>query len=128
MLTPDVARLNRLDTYRDGGSLSLSFSNKADQEFTLFFKIDRRTYQLPDNQKVYKHALLKAFTNKTYASPVTHDTMTLPEGGNTEQISWEDALAILDEALRLESDFESDYKWVFPEMIEVAKRSGKSQA
>jgi len=119
---PIAHRLKSLGVYRDGGSVSASFTEvDSDTEYCLFFKIgfSPNTDSKPRPRK-FRHAILKINKKAIYLSPITN--ISTPSFETEERsISWSDALKLL-EALRPQmADFKSDYLWVFEEMVDCAK-------
>lgn len=120
-----VVRLNSLDTYRDGGSVSASFEESELCTTTLMFRIHLGINDV--NQLVkkgYKVPTLERSIKVERISPVTGKT-NVDWDRSSEEVSWEVASAILRKLEPLVPSLESDYKEVFPSMIAIANAEGK---
>jgi hypothetical protein len=115
-------RLEGLDVYRDGGSISASFLNAEGISNTLFFKINIRATE-PDGPPKYFPPVLKTLKMLKRTSPVT--AVTTPYWQEEERASsWLEARRILDALEPQVEGFVSNYRWVFAVMQEVAASEG----
>jgi hypothetical protein len=114
------AKLLRLDTYRDGGSISASFKREGDNRFTLFLD---RILGANDEVVGYRKPVLEVCIHNIYTSPTTG--VSMPDlKWETHPSSWEEAKSILEELRPQVAEFESDYRWVFPTMVYAAENNG----
>jgi hypothetical protein len=114
-------RLESLDIYRDGGSISVSFFDAAGVSNTLFFPVNSRATQ-PDEQK-YFLPIVKRYVPVQRTSPITGKTGR--DWDKEERASsWLEANQILTALKPQFTDFVSNYRWVFAEMQEAAAREG----
>jgi hypothetical protein len=114
-------RLERLDIYRDGGSISVSFFDVAGVSNTLFFRINISATK-PDEQK-YFPPILEKYVPVQRTSPITGKTRR--DWDKEERASsWLEANQILTALEPQFTDFVSNYRWVFAEMQEAAASEG----
>ncbi len=116
--------LKKLDIYRDGGSISVSFM--CDGVFSeLFFEIDEGDQANCDDGPIcrkYKTPRLKEFHSFQWVSKVG---ATIDDSlQSTLPVSWETARVILRELSPQADGFVSDYLDVFDEMVCVAESEG----
>lgn len=117
-MIPEVNKLLSLDVYRDGGSLSASFSDNSGTQHELMFLI-KNTRNDRENIKKYRCAIIESFIKSEYISPVTglkSEKIDKKEKG----ISWDDAISLLNKIKPHISNFKSDYLWVFSSMSTIA--------
>lgn len=119
----NVKELVSLDVYRDGGSLSVSFTDEDKAEIMLFFKVNRVANEPKNSEDVSYNVPVVIKSPKGFISEV------LGVGSNKrkieEVITWVEALNILK---MLESQiecFESEYLWVYGKMLEIAHDEGR---
>lgn len=114
-----------LDTYRDGGSLSVSFLDGSGTERTLLFPV----HLAIDGAKKFARAgyfppQMAWCVRTPRISPITGlesmDTVRM-----TEAVTWEDARRILCELAPLMPQFQSEYTQVFPMMVAIAANDGR---
>jgi hypothetical protein len=123
-MQPTVAQLSGLDVYRDGGSLSASFFDLEKIEHTLMFPV-RFSDQEPSGskQRNYFPPVLERFIPVDRVSPITGIT-DRDWNKKSEPLSWQQAIAILAAMQPLIATFQTEYAWVYPEMVEIAKAGG----
>jgi hypothetical protein len=114
-------RLESLDIYRDGGSISVSFFDAAGVSNTLFFPVNIRATK-PDEQK-YFLPILGRYVPVERTSPITGKTYRDWEKEERAS-SWLEAKQILTALEPQFTDFVSSYRWVFAEMQEAAASEG----
>ena len=118
-MAPSIKELISLDVYRDGGSLSVTYSDGSENQFELIFTIDNEASESYRTRRFYKSATVIRYEKSEYVSPVTGIVSKKFE--RTEApISWTDAVALLHSVEPLMNSFESDYFWVFGSMLAVA--------
>jgi hypothetical protein len=122
ILDTQVVALKRLDIYRDGGSVSVSFVGANGFQYCLFFGIGRQA--TPDLAAGYRSPLLKWFRVFEYRSPITGDVSPGSEP-DSHTIEWSEARRILDDLAPFAAGFKSDHHWVFKEMVEAAAQHGR---
>ena len=123
-MIPNAVRLSGLDIYRDGGSLSVSFEDDAGVECTLMFPVDLvATGGRSFKRLGYKLPILQRFVARTVISPITG--IERPEIDSSEvSVTWADASRILQALEHQLPGINTDYAWVFPEMLVAAEREG----
>ncbi|WHI46113.1 hypothetical protein [Microbulbifer sp. VAAF005] len=118
-MTPEVSELLSLDVYRDGGSLSASFRDTEGTQHELIFTIDNYASDETDGFKFYKSASIESYIKSEYVSPITGISSPKTEK-HKASISWQEAITLLSNLKRFMVGFESEYRWVFKSMVEVA--------
>jgi len=123
-MIPTVASPTSLDVYRDGGSLSVSFRDSNDTEHTLFFPV-RLSVGAPRRfERVgYFPPKLERFIRTPRISHIT-GLESVDTTKETDSVSWEEAKQILSQLSPLISQLQTQYAYVFPEMLEVAANNG----
>jgi hypothetical protein len=123
-MLPQIAKLTRLDVYRDGGSISASFHGTDGDDYTLFFQRDRPA--TAETTTSFSFPKLHRYTPTEYKSPITG--VATPDWKRQESVlSWADARALLDlMALDVES-LATDYPEVYPAMRSAAMVDGKAR-
>jgi hypothetical protein len=120
-----VASPTRLDIYRDGGSLSVSFLDQDGFEWTLLFPV---CVQVVDPQSFemcgYSAPCLERFIDTSRISHVT-GLESIDVTKESAEVSWGLARRILLELSPMTSQFEADYAYVFPMMVEAAATNGR---
>lgn len=118
-------KLKRLDTYRDGGSLSASFEESKGSTTVLLFRV---LFGIDESNQVgklgFEEPQLIKYVKVDSASPVTGLINTDWEK-TAQVISWESAREILRKLEPLLRSFDGDNKDVLPSMISIASASGK---
>jgi hypothetical protein len=117
-----IVALENLGIYRDGGSVSASFSGDDARTYCLFFGIKRR--QTKEQPPGYRSPVLQSFTPSEYRSPVTGDVSPMWIE-DSKSVTWQEARAILEEISGYMAAFKSDYLWVYQEMVEAAAMNGR---
>lgn len=114
--------LTSLDVYRDGGSLSMTFLNQANQEWTLLFPIldlnspkdEYLTFDLPQ---------LIRYITLEHVSPVTGSVYDLADK-YTEEADWATAGEIIALAIVSDELFTHFPRWIYQDMTIIAKNKG----
>lgn len=114
-------KLSSLDVYRDGGSVSASFSAADGEQKTLFFKIDILAQE--EGKPRYFMPVIEHHIQVERTSPITGKTHR-DWKTETHESSWEQASAILNELKPQVTGFQSAYLWVFDEMLLAARGKG----
>ena len=122
VLDTKIARLRSLDLYRDGGSVSASFTGCDGIEYCLFFGIAGRRKH--DALRRYRSPMLQWSRTAEYRSPVTGDTGPL-QSEDSAPITWSEARRILLELSPFYEKFASDGRPVFDEMVDAASHDGR---
>jgi hypothetical protein len=124
-MNPSVARLSSLDVYRDGGSLSASFFDSSGTEYTLFFPVSLVARPSGLQCVGYRPPVLDRHTQIERTSPITGIT---DKSWSTERlpISWQEAKRLLREMQSLIEEFNTEYGYVYPEMVRVAEAEGST--
>lgn len=117
-----IRSLTAIDTYRDGGSLSISFVSFKGIEHTLLFPV-QRPFQQTEPHKIYEQPILEVH-RKTKV--VSHITGIARYERATEKlfISWRQASWLLTMASWHLKSLQSDYLCNFPTMVEISKNKG----
>lgn len=122
ILHTKISSLRRLDIYRDGGSVSVSFTGRDGIEYCLFFGIAGRREH--DALPRYRSPMLQWLRAAEYRSPITGDTS--PTSIQDEMpITWSEARRILRELSPFYENFVSNYRSVFVEMVDAARNDGR---
>ena len=120
-----VTELKRFDVYRDGGSISVSYLANDGNEYTLFFKVDLSSKDRENNKIKYRTASLVKYQNIDYISHIIG--MFIPDWKqDVQDVSWEEAVHILQEIEPLQQSLATDYGWVFESMLKVANSEDHS--
>lgn len=119
--------LTSLDIMRDGGSICVSFAS-GHATYKLIFNISDDSCQEEVSSEepgrtLFCDAGLEEYQLIKWTSPTTGITYDETKD-SYHQISWEDSMAILRELEPQLKGFESDYHWVFDEMLHVAANNG----
>jgi hypothetical protein len=124
-MVPTVNRLTSLDIYRDGGSLSASFSGQeADVQYCLFFPIKSSpAFDRGLKSYSYRQPVLEVYKTVPYVSPRTDFSNPTTEK-DTTQLAWAEAHALLESIKPYMAGFESDCVWVFEAMLSAASNGG----
>ena len=117
-MLPAVTKLLSLDVYRDGGSLSVSFSDASDTQHELMFVIES-TRNGKEPIRKYKSAVIVSFIKSEYVSPITSLTSEMTNS-KEDSIEWKEAVTLLNQIQPFISAFQSDYLWVYESMVEIA--------
>jgi hypothetical protein len=122
---PEIDKIKSLDVYRDGGSLSVSFLGKDNNEHTLLFGIDMFVNSKREFiKRGYKVPVLESYIRDDYVSPIIgiSNRRYKKEENN---VSWTDSCILLKKLSSQVKTFESEYSWVFPKMVAIAGNEGK---
>lgn len=123
-MQPTATRLSSLNVYRDGGSLSASFFDQTAIEYTLLFPIQLSDHEPSGSKRRnYFPPVLEQYIPVERVSPITGVT-NREWKKESEPLSWEQARTILTTMWPLIATFETEYAWVYPEMVEIAKTEG----
>ena len=115
----EVAKLESLGVYRDGGSLGVSFIDNKGNLHELVFLIDNYASEQRKTSKVYRAATIESYISKEVISPITG--ISRKESEKLEKsITWEDAKEFLHQLEPQINGFVSEYKWVFESMCKIA--------
>jgi hypothetical protein len=119
-----ITSLISLDTYRDGGSVSISFrASEADKEYCLLFPIKEVPEDPKAKWRTYREPILETYVHTVYTSPVTG--FSCPSHHKEEcPTTWHEARNLLASAALLLPGFESDYLWVHGYMVAIAENRG----
>jgi hypothetical protein len=118
-----IAALERLDLYRDGGSVSASFLGDDGTQYCLFFGIGRR--RTAERAPGYASPILKSFTPSEYRGPVTGEVS--PTWVNDSRpVTWEEARQILTTLSSCTPGLDSAARRIYEEMVEAAAEDGRS--
>jgi len=114
-----------LDTYRDGGSLSVSFLDSSGTARTLLFPVRLAI----DGAKKFARAgyfppQMEWCVRTPRISPIT-GLESIDTAMMTEAVTWEAARRILSELAPLMLQFQSEYTQVFPMMVAIAANNGR---
>jgi hypothetical protein len=115
-------RLTGLHIYRDGGSLSATFSDAEGSEHTLFLKTAKFLVEEREGRE-YLAPVLQRHLYTTRVSPITAET-SQDYTTETCSSSWEEAQRILSQLESQVAALDTDYRWVFQAMVEAALRKG----
>ncbi len=115
--------LIRLDIYRDGGSLSMTFLNQAHQEWTLLFPIHSLN-NLRDKYLTFDLPQLIRYITIEQVSPVTGSVYDLADK-YTEETDWATAREIIAFATVSDELFTHFPRWIYQDMTIIAKNEGK---
>lgn len=120
-----VTSMTRLGTYKDGGSLSVSFNGTSTEErYTLIFRVIWDTaFDRNRETPSYSRAELTVFRMTAYTSPITGITMPHEKEGYVD-VTWDEAAALLEQLQPFYVSFQSTYRWVFPAMVKAAAAHG----
>lgn len=119
-----VTQLESLDIYRDGGSLSVSFTGQeTNVQYCLLFPI--KSSPADCTSKIYRYwqPVLEVYRTVPYVSPKTGFSNPMTQKENNP-ISWAEAIALLESIKPHMVGFESDYTWVFEAMRSAAATEG----
>lgn len=120
-----VIQLTSLDTYRDGGSLSVSFLDDEGVNCTLMFPINMGARsQLGFGNLGYREPRLEVFRRTERVSRVT-GLSSFDSEELSEPVSWEIARSILRQVDPFIRDFDTKYARVYPEMVSIARNDGR---
>lgn len=111
-----------LQIYRDGGSVSASFTDAHDELFVLFFRVS-----LTDEfvRIGYHQPVLEWYVPKEpYVSPISGHSHESPPQMQSQSITWEEARNILSQLEPYMVEYTSDSSWIFFEMKASAERDG----
>lgn len=122
LLDTEIVALTYLGVYRDGGSVSASFLGRNGLEYSLFFGI--RGMRMADVPPGYRSPMLRWFRPAEYRSPVTGDVSPMWTE-DFHSIEWAEARRILKDLSPFFESFESEYRWVFEEMVAAAEENGR---
>ena len=121
-MIPRVNKLTALDVYRDGGSLSATFTG-FDERIScclLFPILDGPAFNPSLTLCTYRRPLLTTYTQTIYVSPITGASS--PDYKKEEiGVSWLEAKQLLSQIEPKVADSESEYLWVFQEMKNAAE-------
>lgn len=139
-MLPTVTCLSSIGSYRDGGSLGITFDGEEKYWYELFFKVklqrnlDARGHTIDVNKLGYLQPILKINTPSEWTSKITSVTHT--EYKQSEQVvSWEDAKQLLEtieylvESFEMEGELSEYYDReeglsIYQEMLDTARNSG----
>ena len=115
-------KLESLDIYRDGGSLSVTYRDNHRILNVLTFPVQLRlnsdyTKPLYSEPKLEKHFEKKTVSPVTGLSRYESETHEL-------NLSWKEARSILLKLASQVSAIDSQYKWIFDEMCLIANSEG----
>jgi len=91
---PEVNELESLDVYRDGGSLSVTYKDGADNQHELVFSIDNRASDGAGSKRIYRNASIISYTKSEYVSPVT-GVASPKHDRNESVITWSEAANLI---------------------------------
>jgi hypothetical protein len=118
-LRPRIKSLKSLDVCRDGGSLSITYEDVSGNHHELIFHIDNRIGPSSGCLRKYKSAAIDSFIKSQYVSPITG--IISPDFEKREMpVSWPQAAELLSKLEPYLKEFESEYLWVFADMVTVA--------
>jgi hypothetical protein len=120
-----VTQVESLEIYRDGGSLSASFiGQEASVQYCLLFPI-KSSPAFDCTSKIYRYwqPILEVYRTVPYVSPKTGFSNPMMQK-EKNQISWAEAIALLESIKPHMAGFESDYTWVFEAMLSAASNDG----
>ncbi len=118
-MVPRINKLDSLDVYRDGGSLSVTYRDDSDNQHELMFSIANRESDANKSRNTYRDASLISYIKSEYVSPVTG--VASPDFEKQElAISWPEAVELLGALEPHLNGFNSEYLWVFSSMVTVA--------
>ncbi len=124
-MLPTISQITHLGSYRDGGSMSVSFLDDAGMEFMLMFpvKLGAPTF---DGIAVlgYELPTLERYQYVDRVSPVTGVTHRDRKKMDSAQLEWEHARTILEKLRPLLIGYTSEYSYLFPLMQEIAGADG----
>lgn len=91
-----VAVITRADSYRDGGSVSVTFTKpESDREYTLLFPIKEAPSNPREQWRKFSEPILEVYTRTSYASPITG--VSSPSfAKESSSVSWESALELVE--------------------------------
>ena len=119
-----ISQLTSLDTYRDGGSVSLSFLDQDGVNCTLLFQVHLVARGSNEIKALGFHTPhLEIYRKTERISPIT-GLSSFETEKLTESVSWESARSFLRQAEPLIEDIQTDYAHVYPEMVAIAKDDG----
>lgn len=120
-----VVQLTSLDTYRDGGSMSVSFLDDEGVNCTLMFPINMVAHgQLEFENLGYREPRLEVFRRTERVSRVT-GLSSFDLEKMSEPVSWEIARSILRQVDPFIRGFDTSYARVYPEMVAIARNDGR---
>lgn len=117
-MIPSIKSLKSLGVYRDGGSLSVTYEDEPGNHHELIFYIDNRAVGSSGYLRRYRGASIVSYIKSQYVSPITG--IVLPDVEKQEiPISWPQAAELLSKLEPYLIEFESEYLWVFGDMLTV---------
>lgn len=120
-----VVQLTNLDTYRDGGSMIVSFLDDEGVNCTLMFPIKMVAHGSLKFEKLgYLEPRLEIFRRTERVSRVT-GLSSFDSEVTSEPVSWEIARGILRQVDPLIRGFDTNNSGVYPEMVAIAKNDGR---
>jgi hypothetical protein len=122
-MKPTVSRLSSFDVYRDGGSLSASFFDPSEIQYTLMFPVSLVSRPSGIERIGYREPVLELHTQVQRTSPITGVTDTSWKT-ETSSTCWQEARRLLTEMEPLVAGFHTEYEYVYPAMVKVAAAEG----
>lgn len=123
-MQPTPRKITELATYRDGGSLSVSYVAITGDEFTIFFQVDWDSVFQPESKEWHYRPWLIQHLRTMYVSPVTGVASPV-DSNERAKISWDATRSLLSQLQLYFTDFSSDDSWVFPQMVKIAELDGR---
>jgi len=120
-----IKKINSFDVYRDGGSVSVSFTSYFKRSYVLLFKINDQLINHEIVYDGYKSANLEVYVATYYKSKVTGKKY--PKSIKSEKkISWSKARRILRRLSKYQPQLSTDDKESYESMVSFAARDGSS--
>jgi hypothetical protein len=134
MLPTHITGIQSIDTYRDGGSIGITFDGEDKYWYLLFFPVRRNNISDKAEKDGYLQPILEIATPAEWTSKITGEQHTDYEN-NKSQISWADAGRLLEMmgdlvcSFRCPEGFEDYYDpeegWsIYQEMILASENHG----
>ncbi len=121
-MLPFIKSLTSIDTYRDGGSMSISFISLTGIEHTLLFPL-RNSPSNNGSTKAYAEPVLEIYRKAKRVSSVT-GLISYDTHCEKKQLKWHHSLRLLHRAKKHVASFQSDYIENFPVMLAIAQNQG----
>ena len=124
-MLPKISQATQLATYRDGGSMSVSFKGEGNAEFTLMLRVMLDGSVKQSEKRGYASPKLQRYRPFERVSPVT-GLVSTDWYNETITLTWHEARVLLERIGPFLDGLVSDFLYVYPQMVDIAKREGRS--